>query len=239
MENVHLDFLELIVQILQLPLIIFISVLCIRAKKVLNIDDLLWIGVAFIFNFLYLAISIYSHESLYKGLYSDFNYKFLHNGLNSYFPPEKRIFIEKLTNIIDDLTFILFLIPLYKHIGKNFFKPFIKKPNLDKIVVYKFLFYFLAIILSVTTIIYININSYYKIEIVNFIFSFIKALALFYLLIFFRNTKSTPVLRAYFLFTGFLVWSLVQFIPFMKLIWISDQYNVIGFGASFIAKICI
>ena len=215
-EIVHIW--EFAVEFMQIPIIVFIIFLSVKAIKVMKLTSLKWVYIAFIFNLIYLFISIWSSEYT----------PYLHFGETKFSRDLLKISFDIISSSLFYWAAICYWInDDYTHYDKfNFVKrlrqKFAKNVLLTKAIL------LIILILTSYSIVYFSIliNNDYKDIHFRGLFNFF---ALIGMVLFFRQDK--------FIALGFFFWSLLQpwkFYPDWLTTW--EFFVAFAFSFSMIAK---
>jgi signal transduction histidine kinase len=216
------DFLQLALEILQLPIILLIVIFCHRTSGVLKFSQMNFIAVAFGLNFIYMLFII---------LNSDVTRMFVSGRIY-------KLDISYLIELVDLATFSFFPITCYYFFNKdNSMRsesyPF--KKHIDRLFCTQFSMFlvFGLIIICFASFLYDYRGSVYIV-----LSAFFKAISILSLMFFFFSLKSYYVNTRYYVLIGLSIWLLLQFTSVLNENFVKE-YSYIFFSFSAITKILI
>lgn len=213
-----MNFISLIVQVLQLPVIIFLAAIIFRGKSTLGQPMLLSIGIGFSLNFLYLLLNVLSNEALATTLRFPAQY-LQYGGIGS--------------RLLDNWSFFFFFIPLYRYSiqrtsmmrldwAQRSKKPLVLAP--------------LLLIFAVLTI-----EEFWQWNMLSgLLIAVFKAVSLVFLALLLKSTRYTSNWSKLLLSIGFYSWAALQFSGVInpELIQLR-MIDFLGFSVASLSKVCI
>ena len=219
-----------IAQIAQIPLVLFISILCYRSIKMLGLREFLWVSCAFMFNLLHIIFILISDDKSPFFPLFNINVKKYHDA---------SICLDLVTAFLFFLSFIQWF--THKEVSKNFKTD--SRFNLVKIL--KAIWgsrvrAIIQLILISVFVLSISISKDFNMKdsVMNWTSTLYSLFALFHVTLLFKMNSAKYDATNY-LTVGFVLWGLLQLLlPLQDVI--GEGYTlVLGFTFSLIAKLCI
>jgi signal transduction histidine kinase len=219
----QVQFIELmiiLVQSMQIPLVLFISILCFKSINILNKNELIWISLGFAINFIYIMFSV-----LNTNIFEQYTANVLSKHNQS-----------TISNILDILNSFCFYMASARWLSIK------AKIMFSKYIHINFRILTNSIIVLITAIILLfalDLNSKSTIPFGNIPIIIYDFCSLLLILLYFKNNKNKQISNNYFNI-GFLSWASLQLLLLIPFSYVDENFILlVGFSISLFAKIMI